>query len=164
MKKTQALIAILILISIGSNAFSLAKRDTVTFFDNIELIRPNGDNLRETSVRVVFEEEKMRVLSRSDGAVLKEWSYDEIKSAEYSYTKNPRWKTGLGLGAAGVVFFPLLLIAIPVGLTKHRRHWVTIRTDNDYAVLKIGKGVRKVFMPAFETRTSIEIKALGDDK
>jgi len=164
MKKIQATIAILILLSIGSNAFSFTSRETVTFFDNIELLQPNGDNLRETSVRVVFEEEKMRVLSRSNGAVLKEWSYSEIKSAEYSYTKKPRWKTGLGLGAAGILFFPLLFVAIPIGFTKHRRHWVTVRTDNDYAVLKVGKGVRKVFMPAFETRTSVEIKALGDDK
>ena len=164
MQKIQAIIAILILLSICSNAFSFTNGTTLTFFDNIELIQPNGDNLRETSVRVVFEDEKMRVLSRANGAVLKEWSYAEIKSAEYSYTKKPRWKTGLGLGAAGVLFPPLLLIAIPVGFTKHRRHWVTVRTDNDYAVLKVGKGVRKVFMPAFETRTSIEIKALGDDK
>ena len=127
-------------------------------------MQPNGDNLRETSVRVVFDDTAMRVISRSNGAVLKEWSYDKIKSAEYSYTKNPRWKTGLGLGAAGLVFPPLLLIAIPVAFTKHRRHWVTIRTDDDYAVLKVGKRVRKLFMPAFETRTSIEIRALGDDK
>ena len=104
------------------------------------------------------------MISRSNGAVLKEWSYDKIKSAEYSYTKNPRWKTGLGLGAAGIVFPPLWLIAIPIGFTKHRRHWVTIRTGDDYAVLKVGKSVRKVFMPAFETRTSVQIKALGDDK
>ena len=134
------------------------------FFENIELIQPDGDKFRETDVRVVLGETTFRVISRSSGATIKEWSYDKIKAAEYSYTKNPRWKTGLGLGAASVVFPPLLLIAIPVGFTKHRRHWVTIRTEDDFAVLKVGKSVRKVFMPAFETRTSVQIKALGDDK
>ena len=158
------LITVVTLISLTSPVFSLGRNNTVTFFENIELMEANGDNLRETSVRVIFDENAMRVISRSNGAVLKEWSYDTIKSAEYSYTKNPRWKTGLGLGAAGVLFPPLWLIAIPIGFTKHRRHWVTIRTGDDYAVLKIGKGVRKVFMPAFETRTSVQIKALGDDK
>ena len=137
---------------------------SLSTFENIELMQPNGDNLRETAVRVVFDDSAMRIVARSNGAVVKEWSYQEIKAAEYSYTKNPRWKTGLGLGAASVLFPPLLLIAIPVGFTKHRRHWVTIKTDNDFAVLKVGKGVRKVFMPAFETRTSVHIKALGDDK
>lgn len=157
------LITVVTLISLTSPVFSLGGNRTTTFFDNIELMEPNGDNLRETSVRVTFDERAMRI-SRTNGAVLKEWSYDTIKSAEYSYTKNPRWKTGLGLGAAGFAFPPLWLIAIPIGFTKHRRHWVTIRTGDDYAVLKVGKGVRKVFMPAFETRTSIQIKALGDDK
>jgi hypothetical protein len=161
-KYGQQIIVIFILFSLGANAIS-ARSNSYTF-ENIEIMEPKGDNLRETSVRVVLGETSMQVISSSNGTVLKEWSYDKIKSAEYSYTKNPRWKTGLGLGAAGVVFPPLLLIAIPVGFTKHRRHWVTIRTEDDFAVLKVGKGVRKIFMPAFETRTSVPIKALGDDK
>jgi hypothetical protein len=91
-------------------------------------------------------------------------NYSDITAAEYSYTKNPRWKTGLGIGAAAFVFPPLLLIAIPVGFTKHRRHWVTVRTSNDFAVLKVGKGIRKLFIPAFETRSSVKVTALGDNK
>jgi hypothetical protein len=163
MKQTRALAAItLIIFSLTSGVFPLVSR--VDTFENIELMEANGNNLRETSVRIVFGDERLQVISRSNGSVMKDWSYDKIKSAEYSYTKNPRWKTGLGLGAASVLFPPLLLIAIPVGFTKHRRHWVTIRTDDDFAVLKVGKSVRKVFMPTFETRSSVSIRALGDDK
>jgi hypothetical protein len=160
MRSIQRFVTIALLLSFLTHA-SYAATET---FDNIELMTPNGDKLRETSVQVEFGDGMMRIMSRGGGATLKEWRYDEIKAAEYSYSKNPRWKTGLGLGAAGLLFPPLLLIAIPVGFTKHRRHWVTIRTGNDFAVLKVGKSVRKVFMPAFETRTSIPIKALGDDK
>jgi hypothetical protein len=163
MKQTRTFVAIAILLfSLTSNALpSMRGSDT---FENIELMEANGNDLRETSVRVVFGDTGMLVVSRTNGSVMKEWSYDKIKSAEYSYTKNPRWKTGLGLGAASVLFPPLLLIAIPIAFTKHRRHWVTIRTDDDFAVLKVGKGVRKVFMPTFETRSSVPIRALGDDK
>ena len=162
MKYLQRAFALIILGSFAINA--TPPPSDLDTFENIELMQANGDNLRETSVRIVFDETAMRVVSRSNGTVMKEWSYDKIKSAEYSYTKNPRWKTGLGLGAASVVFPLLLIVAIPVGFTKHRRHWVTIRTDDDFAVLKVGKGVRKVFMPTFETRTAVQIKALGDDK
>ncbi len=158
------LIVLIVMTSLLTPVFAGGRNDAATYFENIQLIQPNGEKLRETSVRVVFDEDAMRVVSRSGGAVLKEWKYGTIKSAEYSYTKNPRWKTGLGLGAAAIVFPPLLFIAIPLGFSKHRRHWVTIRTDNDYAVLKVGKSVRKVFIPAFETRTSVHIQALGDDK
>ncbi|MEO8042758.1 MAG: hypothetical protein ABI646_09130 [Acidobacteriota bacterium] len=163
MKYIQRSIAILLLLSVTTAAAPPLASDLDTF-ENIELMQADGDNLRETAVRIVFDDTSMRVVSRSNNAVMKEWSYDKIKSAEYSYTKNPRWKTGLGLGAASIVFPLLLIVAIPIGFTKHRRHWVTIRTDDDFAVLKVGKGIRKVFMPTFETRTSVQIKALGDDK
>lgn len=146
-----------------TNASIVAAAPTTTF-DNIELLQSDGDDIRETGVRVEFNDETMRIVSRSRGTVLKEWPYSAVKSAEYSYTKNPRWKTGLGLGAAAIAFPVLLFVAIPIGFTKHRRHWVTVRTGEDFAVLKVGKGVRKVFMPTFETRTSVQIKALGDDK
>jgi hypothetical protein len=63
-----------------------------------------------------------------------------------------------------VLFPPLWFIAIPLGFTKHRRHWVTIRTADDFAVLKVGKSVRKIFIPAFETKTAVNVQALGDDK
>jgi hypothetical protein len=133
-------------------------------YRNIEMLAPAGDGTRETDVRVQFRDGSMVIVSASDGTVLKEMNYSDITAAEYSYTKNPRWKTGLGIGAAAFVFPPLLLIAIPVGFTKHRRHWVTVRTSNDFAVLKVGKGIRKLFIPAFETRSSVKVTALGDNK
>lgn len=143
---------------------SSAQQTTPDSFENIELIQFDGKNLREIDVRVVFDKDSMAVVSREDGSTVKQWKYAEIRSAEYSYTKNPRWKTGLGLGAASLVFPLLFLVAIPIGFTKHRRHWVTVRTDQDYALLKVGKSIRKVFLPAFETRTSVTIEALGDNK
>ena len=154
--------AIFLILTLLTPAAAMAKPSDV--YSNIELIEPRGDTMRERDVRVEFGETSMRIVATSGGAVLKEWAYDKIESAEYSYTKKPRWKTGLGLGAASIAFPLLLLVAIPIGFTKHRRHWVTIRTGDDFAVLKVGKGIRKIFIPAFETRTSVPIKALGDDK
>ena len=159
----KQLFAFILILSSATSAFPLAGAP-VHKFENIELLVPDEEKIRETSVRVEFTDETMRIVSRSKGTVLKEWPYSSVKTAEYSYTKNPRWKTGLGLGVASIAFPLLLLVAIPIGFTKHRRHWVTIRTENDFAVLKVGKGVRKVFMPTFETRTSVPITALGDDK
>ena len=145
-------------------AAALAQKRPAESYRNIELLEPSGDRTRETDVRVEFRDTSMAVVSVSGGTVIKELNYDDITSAEYSYTKNPRWKTGLGLGAAAFVFPPLFLVAIPVGFTKHRRHWVTVRTKDDFVVLKVGKGIRKMFMPAFETHSSVKISALGDDK
>src|SRR5690349_4514228 len=112
MKKLRCSIAIILISSLSLSASTIPS--SVEAFENIEFIQPNGDNLRETDVRVEFDDTTMRVISRSNRTVIKEWNYSDIKSAEYSYTKNPRWKTGLGLGAASILFPPLILIAIPV--------------------------------------------------
>ena len=145
-------------------AITLGQMKAADSYRNIELLEPSGSGTRETNVRVEFRADSMAVIGQSSGSVLKGMKYADITAAEYSYTKNPRWKTGLGLGAAAFVFPALFLIAIPIGFTKQRRHWVTVRTGNDFAVLKVGKGIRKMFIPAFEMHTSVNISALGDDK
>lgn len=133
-------------------------------FDKVELLVPNGEKVNEKSVRLRFLENELQIEAIADGSILKTFKYTEIKGAEYSYSKNPRWKTGLGLGAASIVFPPLLLIAIPIGFSKHRRHWLTVKTDGDYAVLKLSKKNRKLILPAFETKTGVAITGEGDNK
>lgn len=132
-------------------------------FTEIKMLLKNGEDTDQESVRVEFLEDSMTIISEKN-LINKTFKYADIKRAEYSYSKNPRWKTGLGLGAASVLFPPLLLVAIPLGFTKHKRHWVTIQTDKDYAVLKLSKSNRKMFMPTFETKTGVTIEAVGDDK
>jgi hypothetical protein len=133
-------------------------------YEKIEMLSPDGKKIREIDVRVRFNADSMEIESKDGGGILKSWKYSDIQGAEYSYTKNPRWKTGLGLGAAGLLFFPLLFVAIPLAFTKHRRHWLTIRTEKDFAVLKLSKSNRKLFIPDFETHSSVRVVALGDDK
>ncbi len=132
-------------------------------FSEIKILLPNGAESKETSVIVTFYEDSLHIVSK-DKSLEKRFNYSEIKGAEYSYSKNPRWKTGLGLGAASVLFPPLLLVAIPLGFTKHRRHWVTIKTGDDFAVLKLSKSSRKLFIPTFETKSGVTIEAVGEDK
>lgn len=146
---------------INSAGFALAQ-DKASF-GKTELMVPNGDRIDEKSVTVNFFDDRMTIEAKSS-AITKTFLYSDIRSAEYSYTKNPRWKTGLGLGAASFVFPPLFLVALPLGFTKHRRHWLTIRTENDFAVLKLSKSTRKLLIPTFETRSGVRVEALGEDK
>lgn len=132
-------------------------------FENIKILEPQGDNFREAEVRVRFGDDSL-VIESTSGAAIRTFKYSTIRSIEYSYTKSPRWKTGLGLGAASVLFPPMLFIAIPLGFTKHRRHWITIRSENDYAVLKISKSIRKLFIPSLETHTNVRVDGLGENK
>src|SRR5687767_14712821 len=134
------------------------------FFDKVEILVPSGEKVKEKSVRLRFLQDEMQIETTADNKIFKTFKYAEIKDAEYSYTKNPRWKTGIGLGAASLLFPPLLLIAIPIGFSKHRRHWLTVRTGDDYAVLKLSKSNRKLILPAFETKSGVNVSGNGDDK
>ena len=161
--KTTAFLLVLIVLA---NSFGIINAQNVqndVRFSEIELLVRNGNKADEKSVTVTFSADAMTIDAKNS-ALKKTFVYSEIKSAEYSYSKNPRWKTGLGLGAASVVFPPLLLIAIPLGFSKHRRHWLTVRTENDYAVLKLSKSTRKLFIPTFETKSGVKVEAVGEDK
>ncbi|CAN5606887.1 hypothetical protein BH20ACI4_BH20ACI4_32660 [soil metagenome] len=156
-------IAFLLIIVFLSNSAAIISAQNPQQFDKIELLVPSGDKPDEKSVVVSFDENSMTIKAKNS-ALEKTFTYTEIKSAEYSYSKNPRWKTGLGLGATAILFPPILLVAIPLGFTKHRRHWLTIRTENDFAVLKLSKSNRKIFIPAFETKSGVTVQAVGEDK
>ena len=164
--KKQIFSALLLIVLIFNFSFPAAAQNAAQAetYEKIEMLSPDGEKIREIDVRVRFHADSLEIQSRATGEILKKMNYADIDGAEYSYTKNPRWKTGLGLGAASVVFPPLLLIAIPIGFTKHRRHWLTVRTEQDFAVLKLSKSIRKIFIPAFETRSQVKVRAMGDDK
>ena len=96
-------------LNVALPVFAQTNRDV---FDKVELLVPSGDNINEKSVRLRFLENELQIEAVSGGKIYKTFKYSEIKDAEYSYSKNPRWKTGLGLGAASILFPPLLFIII----------------------------------------------------
>ncbi len=158
--------ALILMSSILLAAFGITPAQAVkqdVSFKKIKIMVPEGDSFAEKSAVVSFREDVMEIVygDAKNTVIMK---YTDITGAEYSYSKAPRWKTGLGLGAASVAFPPLLLVAIPLGFTKHRRHWLTIRTQEDFGVLKLSKSNRKMIIPTLETRTGVTVSAVGDDK
>lgn len=70
----------------------------------------------------------------------------------------------MGLGAASFAFPALFIVVVPLGFAKHRRYWLTVRGEKDYAVLKISKSIRKALLPAFETKSGLKVEAIGESK
>ena len=158
-------LATILLFALILNAFWPASAQAKPeVFEKIELLVPEGEKISEKNVRLRFLEDELRIETITGDKVYKTFKYTEIMDAEYTYSKNPRWKTGLGLSAAAVLFPPLFLVAIPIGFSKHRRHWLTVKTNGDYAVLKLSKNNRKLILPAFETKTGVYVKGTGDNK
>ena len=162
MKKITLFLIVVFLSNFAAGVKAQSRAADVSF-NEVELLVQNGDDTNEKSVRLRLDADSLTIAS-GNGAISKTFRYSDIQSAEYSYSKNPRWKTGLGLGAAALVFPPLWFVALPVGFTKHRRHWLTIRTSNDFEVLKLSKSTRKMLIPAFETKSGVPVKGVGEEK
>ena len=147
-------------------------------FEKVELLFLNGEKVEQLPVRLRLEEKFLIVESKKSGEQLKKFNVEDVKSAEYSYSRHPRWKSGAGTavavsGAAAMVS-PLLLVgvvpwlAIPAGIaigkSKSKRHWLTLKTGDDYAVLQLGKEIFRLVLPAIETRTGVKVADIGEKK
>ena len=103
-------------------------------------------------VLVVCEEDRLLLTNKKKSEVLKTFEYKDIKSAEYSHSKHPRWKTGTAL------IIPLTIFALPFFFLKGKKHWLTIQTQGDYAVLKLDKKNYKFINAAFEGHSGVAVE------
>ncbi len=92
-----------------------------------------------------------------DNEIFKSFPYESIKSAEYSNSKHPRWKAGIGAAIAVGVF------ALPLFFMKGKKHWLTIKTGDDYAILRLDKDNYKIILPTFEARTGKKVETVEDE-
>ncbi len=121
-------------------------------FGKSQLVIQQGEKSKMVDVLVVFEEERLLLTNKKKNEVLKTFEYKDIKSAEYSHSKHPRWKTGAAL------IIPLTIFALPFFFLKGKKHWLTIQTEGDYAVLKLDKKNYKFINAAFEAHSGIEVE------
>jgi hypothetical protein len=126
-------------------------------FTNIKLVVNAGDKGEEQEATLRFEDEALVVRSKG-GTLLKTFPYADIKTAEYSYAKSPRWKSGIGLAVAVGVF------ALPVFFMKGKKHWLTVTSNKDFAVLRLDKNNYKLILPAVEVHTGKKVETATDEK
>ena len=133
---------------------SVASADT---FRNVKLMVNTGEKAEEQDAVLHFGDDALTVYGKG-GAILKTFKYADIKGGEYSYSKSPRWKSGIGAAIAVGVF------AIPVFFMKGKKHWLTIAAEKDFAVLRLDKKNYKLILPAFEARTGKTVEAVAEEK
>ena len=117
-----------------------------------------GERPAETDVVLRLEQDRVSIRSKRGGADLKTLPYTTIKSAEYGYSKSPRWKSGIGAAVAVGVFAP------PIFFMKGKKHWLTLQTADDYAMLRLDKANYKIILPAFETRSGVTVETVADER
>jgi len=127
-------------------------------FQKVGMMVVGSEKAREENVVLSLEETQLIILNKETLSQLKALPYKEIKAAEYSYSKAPRWKT------AGVAAVAIGVLAVPLFFLKGKKHWLTVRTATDYAVLHLDKNDYRLIVTAFETRSGVKVEILPDEK
>jgi len=110
-----------------------------------------GDKTQESDVIVRYESTALVIVDKKSGEAAKTFPYAAMKGAEYSYAKNPRWKTAIFVS-------PLFLF------TSGKKHWFLVQGEGDYALLHLDKSNYRLILAAFEARTGLKVEAVTDTK
>jgi hypothetical protein len=125
-------------------------------FQKIKLLTQDGEITIETDAILVLAPDRLVVRSKKGDWEMKTLAYQDIRSAEYAYSKHPRWKEGLGAAIAVGVF------AAPIFFLKGKKHWLTVQTEDDYAVLRLDKNNYELVCLSFTTASGIDVELLGE--
>ena len=142
----------------NSQPSTASGRTPVKMFKDVDLMVPKGDKSESKSVRMLFDGQYLVIDADGGEKIYKEFPYANIVSAEYSYSSSPRWKTAIGAAVLIGVF------ALPIFFMKGRKHWLTIKTANDFAILRLDKDNYKMILATFETTVGKKIETVGDEK
>ncbi len=97
------------------------------------LMNPNkgGKDTREVNSVLTFEKDSLKIISRRKNQVFKEFNYSHITTVEHSYSKDALFS------AAAKTTIMMLMTGLPLFYTQNEKHWITILSENNFAVLKV---------------------------
>jgi len=129
----------------------------------VEILRnPNagGKDTREVNAILIFEKDGIKVQSRRKSEVFKTFSYANIDRVEHTFSKKPKFSISDGMAVAMTV-----LTGLPIFLLTRtkEKHWLTIVSDDDFAVLKIENDNYRLIKLEFATK-KIEVANINEDK
>ena len=127
-------------------------------FHKVKLMVNTGGKSEPANVVLFLENDRVVIRSKDGGAELKNLAYADIRAAEYSFSKSPRWKSGVGAAIAVGVF------ALPIFFMKGKKHWLTVHGKGDFALLQLDKNNYKIVLPAFEARSGIKVETVAEEK
>jgi hypothetical protein len=137
-----------LLLTVAVSAQNSQAPDVV--FPKAKLNIQEGEKKKEIDALIGYYEKQL-VIADKDRRPLKTLPYDAIKSAEYSYSKSPRYK-------AGMLVSPFLLF------TSGKKHWLTLQADKDFVILQMDKSNYKLIVATFEAKSGKKVETVADSK
>lgn len=128
---------------------------------DIELVVSDGKKSVETDAVLTFGEKSFTVVpdKNSFKSSAKDLVYTDIKTADKSYSKKPMLSGGGAVATALLVGF---IFALPFLFIKKKKHWMTVQTADEFAVMKLGDKNYRQIVAEFETH-GVEVADLKDE-
>jgi hypothetical protein len=143
-------------------AVSSAFAQTAAHTYETELVVSEGKKSVETDADLTLNEKNFTIVpdKSSFASSSKNIKYSDIKVADYSYSKKPMLSGG---GAVATALLLSVFLAIPFLFIKKKNHWLTIQTEKDFAVLKLGGDNFRQIRADFETH-GVKVNTVEEDK
>jgi hypothetical protein len=129
---------------------------------NTELVVSEGKKSVETDAVLTLSEKSFSVVpdKSSFSSSAKTMNYADIKVADYSFSKKPMLSGGGAIATALLVGF---IFALPFLFIKKKNHWLTVQTDKEFAVLKLGGDNFRQIVADFETH-GVKVNTVEEEK
>jgi hypothetical protein len=116
----------------------------------VELVVSEGKKSVETDAVLTIKDTSFSVVpdKSSFASSAKEMAFADVKVADYSYAKKPMLSGGGAVATALLVGF---IFALPFLFIKKKKHWMTVQTEKDFAVIKLGDNNHRQIVAEFET-------------
>ena len=127
----------------------------------VELVVSEGKKSVETDAVLSINEGSFRVEpdKPSFKSAAKELAFKDIKTADYSFAKKPM------LSGGGAVATAILLgvFVLPFLFMKKKKHWMTVQTEKEFAVIKLGDNNHRQIVAEFETH-GVKVNTVKEEK
>ena len=129
---------------------------------DVELVITEGKKSVETDADITFHEKTVKVVPDKPkyASQTKVFNYTDIKQADHSYSKKPMLSGGGAIATALLVGF---IFAIPFLFIKKKKHWITIQTEKEFAVVKLGDQNFRSIIAEFETH-GVKVNDLKEEE
>jgi len=154
---TKGALCVLVIFSF----FAITARVAFAVNYEVELAVPKGKKSVETDAVLAFNEKSFSVTPdkekfKSDA---KTFNYADLKTADYSYAKKPM----LSGGGAVATAILLGLFVLPFLFIKKKKHWMTVQTAEQFAVIKLGDNNFRQIVAEFETH-GVKVNTVVEEK
>ncbi|MFN6962664.1 MAG: hypothetical protein ACK4S4_02740 [Pyrinomonadaceae bacterium] len=139
-----------LLIVVSVLAVTSAFAQTSQRYD-VELAVKRGDKSVMTDADIVFGEKTVSVIpdKAEFKGETKEFAYADIKQADHSYSKKPMLSGG---GAVATALLVGVIFALPFLFVKKKKHWMTIQTEKEFAVMQTGDNNWRQLIAEFQIK------------